>query len=444
MVSTMKLKIGFLLLMFSGFTCAWTNHTLVTHELVHSMPQVSEADPVKVESLAAFLLANEQELSALLASEEAWMAENLWHYKPLPKSLAFKTTGNSDDIVLRFKQAIRINPNAKLALYMQNIPGVDQDPKMPPNFVSVFNDTGHLQSVNIVKLIQGEWVAPADVMTTASDEPDHGHDIGLFTDSGTKYGEVYGFGKQPFGNPNLEYGTQAPFHMGFYHESDIIYSLAGFLRETYPQMRIHQYKRLAEFAFSRGHDYWGYRFMGWGLHYIGDFSNPYHVTPVPGNSVFSTIGLGILGIIGFPEYQKDAVQLVSNRHTVLEDFQYSVMTQAYEENKTEHPTIKALTVRFPVEPYSNNSVIDVFTLRSFEKGKALDGLIDHSFPHEYVHDVNVEYSELNALETLQETVISFGGQANHDRLVENVSHLLGDYSVHGASYVTDILRSAQP
>ena len=42
-------------------------------------------------------------------------------------------------------------------------------------------------------------------------------DIGLFADNGTDFGQGYGFGIQPFGNPNLEYSSQAPFHMGFYH-----------------------------------------------------------------------------------------------------------------------------------------------------------------------------------------------------------------------------------
>src|SRR3990172_2835445 len=71
----------------------------------------------------------------------------------------------------------------------------------------------------------------------AADEPDYGMDIGLWDDNGTAYGKAYGFGKQPFGNPALEFASQAPFHMGFFHESAIVYKAAGVLRRTYPEDR---------------------------------------------------------------------------------------------------------------------------------------------------------------------------------------------------------------
>jgi len=421
---------------------AWSNHTLVSQHLVETIPEVKQAPPVPVESLAEFLIANEQDIEQLLADDEAWMAENLWHYNPRPASLAFQATGNASDVVARFTQAIRVNPNAKFALYLQGMPGTELNGiAKAPKDISVFQNYGHLNDIPLQALTSGDLVSPVDVIVSANDEPDHGHDIGLFTDSGTEYGQLYGFGKQPFGNPNLEYGTQAPFHMGFYHESSILYALGGFLKETYPQMRIHQYKRLAEFAFSKGHDYWGYRFMGWGLHYIGDFSNPYHVTPVPGNSTLSTIWVGLLGMLGFPDAQKDAVQLVSNRHTVLEDFQSVVMTRAYDEHNTEHETIQALTVQLPIRDYEETHVIDVFAKVSVEKADNMDQVLEASFPYEYVSDPKVEYSELDALDELENTVMQHGGDQVYGNLIHTISDMLGDFSVNGASYIKSILKS---
>lgn len=428
-----------------GLSClasAWTNHTLISQQLAQSIPQLAQAQPVKVESLQSFIMANESELVAFLAAEEAWMASNLWHYNPRPESLRFTATGNAGDAVTRFTHALRINPNAKFALYLQGLPGAQPSRvAMPAKDISVFNEVGHLSTLPLTALTAGERVSPIDVMVSANDEPDHGHDIGLFTDSGTKHGQVYGFGKQPFGNPNLEYGTQAPFHMGFYHESSIIYALAGFLKETYPQMRIHQYKRLAEFAFARGHDYWGYRFMGWGLHYIGDFSNPYHVTPVPGNGVLNTIWLGILGVLGFPEYQKAAVQLVSNRHTVIEDYQSVIMTKAYQQGKTHHQTIQALNVQWPVEPYELSHVIDVFSQRSMDKADNIHKVILASFPFDYVQNSEVEYAELNAAHNIEQTVHNHAGEQGQTQLTHSISDLLGDFAQHGGAYITTILKA---
>ena len=62
------------------------------------------------------------------------------------------------------------------------------------------------------------------VLATAADEPDYGHDINLFSDNPGEAGQRYGFGTQPFGDPRFEFSSQAPFHMGFYHEAAVIYS----------------------------------------------------------------------------------------------------------------------------------------------------------------------------------------------------------------------------
>ncbi len=235
----------------------------------------------------------------------------------------------------------------KLPLYLQLMPGEQRKVNtIAPHDVTIFKDATYLEDVQLVQLKEGDMVAPVDVATSANDEPDHGLDIGLFTDSNTDYGKEFGFGTQPFGNPNLDYSSQAPFHMGFYHESPVLYALGAFLKQTYPEYRIQLFKQLSEFAFENGHDYWGWRFMGWGMHYIGDFSNPYHITPVPGNTTLETLFPGVLGLAGFPQAQKDATQLVSNRHTVLEDFQSLVMSTALKEDNHRHQTIMALPCSF--------------------------------------------------------------------------------------------------
>ena len=94
-------------------------------------------------------------------------------------------------------------------------------------------------------------------------------------------GARYGFGTQPFGDARFEYSSQAPFHIGYYHESALIYRAAPFLARTYPEMRVQQYLGLARFAFESGHDYWGYRFLGWALHYVQDLTQPYHSKALP-------------------------------------------------------------------------------------------------------------------------------------------------------------------
>ncbi|KEI73077.1 hypothetical protein [Endozoicomonas elysicola] len=437
-------------LMLSAQVSAWSNHTLVTHQLVATLPQVRDAAPVEVESLNSFLLANESELEVFLSQQESWMRENLWHYAPRPEALEFRAKDKENDIRTRFTHAIRINPNAKLPLYLQLLPGDKrQQPEIDFALVSTLADSDSQGDVQFVQLMPEDKVAPLDVVSTASVEPDYGLDIGLFTDSNTDYGKVYGFGEQPFGNPNLEYGTQAPFHMGFYHESPIVYAFGGFLKRTYPEYRIQLYKQLSEFAFAQGHDYWGWRFMGWGLHYIGDFSNPYHVMPVPGNSTMETLRVGLLNMLDFPDAQNNAIQLASNRHTVLENFQSLVMTQAYLEQNLEHPTIQALTRHDEAREFNNDHIVTVMSQHSYDMGHDIHDVLERTMPEKYVDDPSVEYSDLNARASLQETVLNTSGEDGFNALVHIITDLLGGFSDNGASYVEAILSkqssvSSQP
>jgi len=419
---------------------AWSNHTLVSHELLATMPQVSAAKPVEVTSLERFLVENEQALEDFLQQQELWMRQNLWHYAPRPDALKFVATGNASDIRQRFAHAIRVNPNMKWPLYLQLMPG-DERPGLTdiaPQDISVFNDLAYLPTLQLVQLQDGERVAPLDVVVSGNDEPDHGLDIGLFTDSGTEHGQIYGFGAQPFGNPNLEYGTQAPFHMGFYHESGILYALGGFLKQTYPEYRILLFKQLSEFAFAQGHDYWGWRFMGWGMHYIGDFSNPYHVMPVPGNSTLKTLWVGLLGMMGLPEAQNEAVQLASNRHTVLEDFQSLIMTQAYRAHNHEHETIQALRAPGLPREFHNGDVVGVMSATAYAKAHEVHDVLALTMPAHMVDDPSVEYSELPVKDELDQIVKAESGAEGYNTLMKTIADLLSGFAQNGASYVASI------
>ncbi len=430
-------------LLLSSQVLAWANHTLISQGMLKSMPEVTQAQPVKVETLEAFLMDTEADLVNFLAQEEAWMTQNLRHYAARPAALAFKATGNESDIRQRFSHAIRINPNTPLNLYLQLTPGQDRATasKAHAADITVFKDHSYLDGINIVKLTAGQIVAPLDVVVSANDEPDHGLDIGLFSDSKTQYGQQYGFGPQPFGNPNLAYGTQAPFHMGFYHEADIIFAAGGFLKHTYPEFRIHLFKRLAEFAFESNHPYWGWRFMGLGLHYVGDFSNPYHVTPVPGNSTISTIWVGLLNILGVNGPQKDAIQIVSNRHTAIEEFQEEIMIQAIKNKQDEHPVLQAVIKPSSVGEYQHNFIIDVFAKGAYEKATQLDEVILQTMPHQYVADVEVEFSSLPERHQLVQKIREHKGQSAVNTLNSTLAELLKLFGENGKSYVQGILKT---
>jgi hypothetical protein len=443
----------YFLITFCGLLCgvsplfAWSEHALAMYPALRALPSIGSAPAVKVESLEDFLRAEEAGLVRLLEREEAWARGNVATYPPLPEANVFEARpDDAAGIRGRFLRALRVHPELRLQLYVQMLPGEDcvARARMDYRKISVFSeqDAFSLRRIRFCALQAGESVQPLAVVASASDEPDYGHDINLWEDSPAEFGAQLGFGKQPFGNPTLYYATQAPFHMGFYHEAGILYLMAGFLRRTYPEYRAHQYASLARFAFETGHDYWGYRFMGWGLHYISDLTQPYHSTVVPGLSTAYMLWINLLDILGFPERKTHAIQLVSNRHTALEEFQMQMMHRAYREGSAAgHPVFTALEQvdrDAAVGQYSDAYIREVIAAESYERAADVDAALTAYVPARFVGDPDFYFP--NEERDRVYDVVRQNRKDAVDRLNETLVALFERFGVHSRNYARSILR----
>ena len=423
-------------------TLAWTEHPLISYQALSALPEVRDAKPVQVEGLDAFLKAEEKALAAALAQEDTWARENLAWYQPLPQALAFRATGNPKAIRQRFCQAIRINPQARFALYLALLPGMDSRgmPPIAPERLTVLKDTSDWKGRKFVQLRIGERVEPLMVVTTATDEPDFGLDIGLYEDNNTAFGKIYGLGKQPFGNPNLEYGSQAPFHMGFYHEAWIVNALAGFVKKTYPEYRIHLYQTLSQLAFQTGHYYWGWRFLGIGLHYVMDLTMPYHTTLMPDTSVLSMLWINTLSMVGIKGPYRDAVQLLSNRHTALEKLQQALLEQAYLKKNARYPVFMTLRAQGECPVWTDHTPRGIISAQSNALADRTDRAVTEIVPPRLVSDPSFELGKSPELAEILSLTREKGG----DKAIEEVTALLKDLlaplPAYACSYVRSVLK----
>ncbi|NQV50758.1 MAG: hypothetical protein HQ507_09685 [Candidatus Marinimicrobia bacterium] len=432
-----------ILFMLASSLTGWELHTLIAHPVFSSMSEVSDADSVKVTSLQRFLSSVEAQLEITLAAEEAWAQNNLNYYMPLPKELSFKATGNPDDLISRFKRAIRINPQSKLISYLQLVPGqlAGQNPVLVPEEVTPLKGNDGFYNVIFVGLNQDELIDPLSVLVSANHEPDLGLDIGLYTDNGTEWGQLYGFGTQPFGDPKLEYGSQAPFHMGLYHEAGIINLMAPFIQECYPEYRIHLYKTLSELAFRMGEDYWGWRFMGWGLHYIGDLVQPYHARALPGVGVFKMISMNILDILGRSRMKDEAIQIVSNRHLAIEMLERQILENAYLDASTQSLQFETLSKEVVVPHYVDMIPRSVIAKRSYAEATRLDQIIVSNFPKILVSDPGVEFDKRPEKDEILKLLQATGDTGALENLEQELNMILSSFSVYGRSYVQSIVQS---
>ena len=147
---------------------------------------------------------------------------------------------------------------------------------------------------------------------------------------------------------------------------------------------------------------------------------------------------------GFPQAQIDATQLVSNRHTVLEDFQSLVMSTAFIKHNHEHQTIKALHAPETIREYKHADIIHVFAKESYDKSVHINDVIDQTMPDNFVSDVTVEYSDLGVESQLVDIVKKESGDEGFQSLLDTISDLLSDFSSNGASYVQGIMAKDKP
>ena len=368
----------------AGAGHAWSDHASLLWPMLRSMPELL-APSLRAQSLDAFLAAEAEGLEALLAAEEQRARAHSEHYAALPKALRFSSA--APDRRAAFLAAIRVNPTLSYPLYRQDT--VEDEPATAAlawSSLSIPAVGAAHPAARYRALAPGEPVAPAHVIASASDEPDFGMDIGLFTDNGTTFGRRYGFGAQPFGNPNLDYGSQAPFHMGFYHLDYLTRSVRPDLLRTYPAWRVSLFDALARFAFAHGHEYWGWRFSGWALHYIGDLTQPYHAQPLPGIGTLEALWLVLRGRTA------EAIQLVSNRHGLIESYQYQRVQADLQERAWDTPLMTALAASAPLPVWEDNTLVEVLARESVAAGAELDAALLAHAPARFVADPSFEWT----------------------------------------------------
>ncbi len=432
-----------------GVALAWSNHTFAAYRAFEKMPEVAQAAPVKAEPLEAFLKSQEAALQTLLASQEQWASTHLEVYPPRPAALAFKADPARTDEArkLAFFQALRIAPNSKFALYLQPDPWgpapeaarllahaeVNTLPEQP-------NSTYRFVGVRA-----GEPVPPLAVLASATDEPDYGLDINLWSDSPSAWGKTYGFDTLPFGNPALYFSTQAPFHMGFYHEDRIIYLAAPFIKRTFPLLRIHQFSTLAALAFRTGHTYWGWRFAGLALHYVEDLTQPYHASLSPGNSSLKLIGINLLAMAGWPRLKDEMIVLLSNRHLALEKYQNGLIHNAAQ-GKQESGIERSLRnsagdAGYP--PWSDLYARDVVGAQSYALGSRLTTILVSTLPASYVSepafDFGVKESGIDLVAELARQ-----DPAKRAQLDAVTAELMEHFGAHSRNLVRGVLKAGRP
>ena len=406
---------------------------MITAQAISQYSKLSSQKSMSAIPFETFLLSVQNDLGAILASEQTWAQKYVPTWPKLSKALQFKGNYSAVDVKTAFLKSIRVNPKAKIPLYLQILPGDSTPADMLLSDADVANEvTGIPAGASFRKITMNTAVSMRDVIITAADEPDYGFDVRLFEDNVPFEGVGYGFGKQPFAvNSKIPYASQGPFHMGFYHEAKIIETLKPALKHSYPAARIHLYETLSKFAFAHHQAYWGARFAGWAIHYIQDLTQPYHTTAAPGAKTKQEIMDGLEALFN-PTAENNLIQLQTNRHIALEDYQLNTMIAAmknHNEKNTYLATIAATENSDGMSAWLDNAPIDFISLKTCALAAETAAVIEGSFPF---NDVDNSAVHLGENGSIYDAVAAMNQQSEAQRsaLDQQLGKLLGRAGIY--------------
>ncbi|MFN4116290.1 MAG: hypothetical protein ACK4F7_07305 [Inhella sp.] len=431
-----------LLLTVQGPAWAWGNHALLSYRALEASPEVRAAAAVTAEPLEDFLRAQAPAIARLLDEQEAWARAEIRDYRPRPDVLRLPPEAPVEQLRSQFLRALRVSPNAGFSLFLQidpRYPSATAQGLDPQRLSSVPMSKGATQ--RFVALQPGQLVSALAVVASASDEPDYGYDIDLFDDNPD--GGGLGFGVQPFGNPALRVSSQAPFHMGFFHQGAVFNSLAPAFARSFAQLRVHQYSGLAALAFRTGHAYWGWRFTGLAMHYVQDLAQPYHASAAPGARLPGMVWANLLDKLGRPDRKRGLVVLQSNRHFVLETYQTRLLLAAAQAGRdgANEQALRNSRLDGGYPTWSAHYLRDVVAREAFDAGPATDAAIVVGAPSRYVTDPDFDFGAATGIDLDAEMRQQL--QAQRDALQAAIARLLGHAGAHSRNLVRGVLQAAR-
>ena len=426
---------------------AWNTHSWGTWLALNTMPD-ARTETVRAEPLEKFLLEQGAALEVVLQQEEQWARSRVRNYPARPEVLAYRFDPQVDAAELRkrFLMAVRVNPATPLPLHIQVLPTPASQSQYGARATLSWHELSlhkaePLPTRKHVALREGEVVPVIDVLATASDEPDEGMDSGLWADSGTEHGRVYGFGPQPFSTRYGLHGDEAPFHMGFFHEAPSTYATANGLRRAYPEYRMHLWQSLARHALVNGHAYWGWRFAGWAMHYAQDLTQPYHASFMPDRGALSLMWVNMLDLAGASATRQQAAQQIANRHHLLELYHQQSLLGPLQRGEWEHPNLKPFAMvskdagRMALP---ENGLRTIVALQAFRHADELDEWVTSAFPARWVNDSSANLTTELASGGLYQQI-----QNQRPQALENLDHLLRDLSLQFGNVTRAIWRRLQ-
>jgi hypothetical protein len=184
--------------------------------------------------------------------------------------------------------------------------------------------------------------------------------------------------------------------------------------------------------------------LGWGLHYLQDLTQPYHSTLVPNVSLTKIILVWLQNSIINHTQEKNLIQLISNRHVTIENYQYNLVKNMLEKGYQSN-LLQA------IEDYQHDRVYPAYTdqyprdtiaKESNAAAAEVDSLIKQTFPKKYVQDPQYIFfttePPVNMLTVVEHNPTPALNKLNMERA--NLLRALGSHTRNAVRYALEELH----
>lgn len=354
---------------------AWSNHSLGTWLALADLPELRQAEPVQVERLEDFLAAEAVALQQVLDEQEARAREELPDYPARPDSLRWTADG-SGDRRRAFLMALRVSPEIRLAYFVQALPGLELPAAkvLPAQDVLVFRKLSLWNEWRFLAVEPGERVSPVRCSPARRTSRTTG------TTSTSSRTTPARSARSTASAPSPSVMRVSNTRLRRRSTSATTTSRRSSIR---PRRSSPAPTRSCACAStwrwrgwrSSGHPYWGYRFLGWALHYVQDLTQPYHAKALPGENTATLMWTAIQAALGDTSGKEAAIERVATRHTEVEKYQADWLRRLLREGRNDDPLLRAYADtsdddRYP--PFGPGYLQDVVAQESYEAADEFD------------------------------------------------------------------------
>ena len=154
--------------------------------------------------------------------------------------------------------------------------------------------------------------------------------------------------------------------------------------------------------------------------------------------------INAIDMAGYHDAKNNAITLVSNRHTAIENYQYWTMRQALQSGQLNHPALAALRDRShdPALPWRDKTLRDELSRESHDRADALDKALEQTLPARVVSDPKYQMDVTEPKINLAELVGRGPATARSD-LEAMLASLLARCGAYSRMFVLDLLAGGK-